>query len=72
MTGLVRADHPPTKRRRNPNVWKAVENKAFQHLAQAYERPDCVRGYGFTAFHVFNNLTNHSYRTALLNGVAPR
>ena len=63
-------DDPPSKRGGNPDVWKAVENKEPQHLAWAYERPDGGRGYGFTGFHVFNNLTNDSYRTALLNGVA--
>ena len=41
-----------------------------QVLAWAYDRPSGGRGFGFTGFHVFANLTNDSFRTTLLNGIA--
>ena len=41
-----------------------------QVLAWAYDRPNGGRGFGFTGFHVFANLTNDSFRTTLLNGIA--
>lgn len=54
----------------NPDVIKAVQAHEPQHLAWAFERPDHGRGFGFTGFHQFANLTNDSFRTTLLNGVA--
>ena len=33
-------------------------------------RKDGGRGFGFTGFHLYNNLENDSFRTTLLNGVA--
>lgn len=66
----VHSKDTPTIRSGNPDVWRAVQNQEPQHLAWAYERPDCGRGYGFTGFHTFANLGNASFRTALLNGVA--
>jgi hypothetical protein len=54
----------------NADVLKSVENKEPQALAWAYTRPSGGRGFGFTGFHVYNNLANDSFRTTLLNGVA--
>lgn len=54
----------------NEEVLRAVKAGEPQHLAWAFERPDSGRGYGFTGFHNFANLTNDSFRTALLNGIA--
>jgi type 1 glutamine amidotransferase len=54
----------------NADVLKAVEAGEPQHLAWAYERPGGGRGFGFTGFHTFANMTNDSFRTTLLNGVA--
>ena len=59
-----------TDRGGNADVLKAVQAKEPQHLAWAYNRKDGGRGFGFTGFHVFNNLTNDDFRTTLLNGVA--
>ena len=39
-------------------------------MAWAYDRKDGGRGFGFTGFHVYNNLANDSFRTTLLNAVA--
>jgi hypothetical protein len=41
-----------------------------QHVAWAYVRPDGGRGFGFTGYHNYNNLTNDSFRTLLLNAAA--
>lgn len=54
----------------NADVFKAVSAGEPQHLAWAYDRPGGGRGFGFTGFHDFYNLTNDSFRTTLLNGVA--
>jgi hypothetical protein len=66
----VHSKDNPTPRGGNPDVWRAVQAGAPQHLAWAYERPDGGRGYGFTGYHVFANLGDDSFRTALLNGAA--
>jgi type 1 glutamine amidotransferase len=41
-----------------------------QHVAWAYERPSGGRGFGFTGYHNYSNLTNDSFRTLLLNAAA--
>ena len=41
-----------------------------QHLAWAYVRPDGGRGFGFTGYHNYSNLTNDSFRTLLFNAAA--
>jgi hypothetical protein len=61
---------PPTDRGGNADVLKSVQNKEPQVMAWAYDRKDGGRGFGFTGFHVYNNLANDSFRTTLLNGVA--
>jgi len=60
----------PTDRGGNADVLKAVQNEKPQALAWAYTRKDGGRGFGFTGFHIYNNLANDSFRTTLLNGVA--
>ncbi|HWE02121.1 MAG TPA: ThuA domain-containing protein [Tepidisphaeraceae bacterium] len=60
----------PSERGGNPDVLKSVQNKEPQVMAWAYTRKDGGRGFGFTGYHVFNNLANDSFRTTLLNGVA--
>ena len=60
----------PSERGGNPDVLKSVQNKEPQVMAWAYTRPDGGRGFGFTGYHVFNNLANDSFRTTLLNGAA--
>lgn len=60
----------PSERGGNPDVLKAVEAGEPQHLAWAYTRPGGGRGFGFTGFHDYYNLTNDSFRTLLLNGIA--
>lgn len=60
----------PSERGGNPDVLKAVQNKEPQVMAWAYTRKDGGRGFGFTGFHVYNNLANDDFRTVLLNGVA--
>ena len=60
----------PSDRGGNAEVLKAVTAGEPQHLAWAYDRPGGGRGFGFTGFHNFSNLTNDSFRTTLLNGVA--
>ena len=60
----------PSDRGGNADVLKAVEAGEPQHLAWAYERPGGGRGFGFTGFHNFVNMTNDSFRTTLLNGAA--
>ncbi len=54
----------------NPAVYEAVKAGKAQHLAWAYERPGGGRGFGFTGYHNFNNLTNDSFRTLLANAAA--
>lgn len=54
----------------NPDVFKAVSEGKPQHMAWAYTRPDGGRGFGFTGFHRFANLSNDSFRTLMLNGAA--
>ena len=41
-----------------------------QHVAWAFVRPDGSRGFGFTGYHNYSNLTNDSFRTLLLNAAA--
>lgn len=60
----------PSERGGNADVLKAVEAGELQHLAWAYQRPEGGHGFGFTGFHDYYNLTNDSFRTLLLNGVA--
>ena len=60
----------PSPRGGNEDVQNAVQAGEPQHLAWAFERPNGGRGFGFTGFHNFVNLTNDSFRTTLLNGVA--
>jgi hypothetical protein len=60
----------PSDRGGNADVLKSVQNKEPQVMAWAYERKDAGRGFGFTGFHVYDNLLNDSYRTTLLNAVA--
>ena len=54
----------------NAEVLKAVEAGEPQHLAWAYQKPGGGRGFGFTGFHDYYNLTNDGFRTLLLNAVA--
>ncbi len=54
----------------NPAVYEAVKAGKAQHLAWAYERPSGGRGFGFTGYHNYSNLTNDSFRTLLLNAAA--
>jgi len=54
----------------NADVLAEVVAHKPQVLAWAYERPNGGRGFGFTGFHVFANLTNDNFRTTLLNGIA--
>ena len=54
----------------NPDVLADVKAGRPQHLAWAFERPKGGRGFGFTGFHFFANMTNDSFRTTMLNGVA--
>jgi hypothetical protein len=54
----------------NPTVYKEVAAGAPQHMAWAYDRPDGGRGFGFTGYHVYDNLKNDSFRTILLNAAA--
>ncbi len=59
-----------TPRGGNPAVFEAVKKGEPQHLAWAYVRPDGGRGFGFTGYHNYSNLTNDSFRTLLLNAAA--
>ncbi|MBL9146580.1 MAG: NPCBM/NEW2 domain-containing protein [Verrucomicrobiaceae bacterium] len=54
----------------NPDVLADVKAGKPQHLAWAFDRPKGGRGFGFTGFHFFANMTNDSFRTTMLNGVA--
>jgi hypothetical protein len=54
----------------NEAVYDEVKAGKRQHLAWAYVRPDGGRGFGFTGYHNYSNLTNDSFRTLLLNGAA--
>ena len=60
----------PSERGGNADVLKAVEAGEPQHLAWAYSRPGGGRGFGFTGFHDYYNLTNDGFRTLLLNAIA--
>jgi hypothetical protein len=60
----------PSERGGNADVFKAVQAGEPQATAWAYERPGSGRGFGFTGFHDYYNLTNDSFRTLLLNAVA--
>ncbi len=60
----------PSDRGGNEEVLRAVKAGEPQHLAWAFDRLNGGRGYGFTGFHNFANLSNDSFRTALLNGIA--
>ncbi len=60
----------PSPRGGNEAVFEAVQAKKAQHLAWAYVRPDGGRGFGFTGYHNYDNLTNDSFRTLLLNAAA--
>jgi hypothetical protein len=54
----------------NPFVYDEVKSGKPQVMAWAYDRPDGGRGFGFTGYHVYDNLKNDSFRTLLLNAVA--
>lgn len=54
----------------NEAVLDEVKAGKVQHLAWAYERPDKGRGFGFTGYHNYSNLSNDSFRTLLLNAAA--
>lgn len=54
----------------NPEAYADVKAGKPQHLAWTYDRPKGGRGFGFTGFHFFANMTNDSFRTTMLNGVA--
>jgi hypothetical protein len=54
----------------NPTVYQEVAAGKPQHMAWAYVRPDGGRGFGFTGYHVYDNLRNDSFRTILLNATA--
>jgi hypothetical protein len=71
-TNLIhfKAGDKPSQRGGNLDVVKAIENKEPQALAWAYTRKDGGRGFGFTGYHMYNNLANDSFRTTLLNGAA--
>lgn len=60
----------PTERGGNAAVLQAIQSGEPQTLAWAYTRPGGGRGFGFTGFHDYYNLTNDNFRTLLLNGVA--
>lgn len=61
---------PPSDLGGNADVLRSVQNKEPQVVAWAYDRKDSGRGFGFTGFHIYNNLANDNFRTILLNGVA--
>jgi hypothetical protein len=54
----------------NQDVFDAVSAGKPQHMAWAYEREGGGRGFGFTGFHSYENLTNDSFRTLLINAAA--
>jgi hypothetical protein len=54
----------------NDAVMEEVKAGKPQHLAWAYVRPDGGRGFGFTGYHNYVNLTNDSFRTLLVNAAA--
>jgi hypothetical protein len=54
----------------NPAVFDEVKAGKPQVVAWAYVRPDGGRGFGFTGYHNYSNLTNDSFRTLLLNAAA--
>ncbi len=54
----------------NPDAFADVKAGKPQHLAWTFDRPKGGRGFGFTGFHFFANMTNDSFRTTMLNGVA--
>src|SRR5439155_84872 len=60
----------PSSHGGNEAVYEEVKAGKPQHVAWAYVRPDGGRGFGFTGFHNYSNLTNDSFRTLLLNAVA--
>lgn len=60
----------PTSHGGNADALADVMAHKPQILAWAYDRPNGGRGFGFTGFHRFSNLTNDSFRTTLLNGIA--
>jgi hypothetical protein len=59
-----------TARGGNPYVYADVAAGKPQHMAWAYVRPDGGRGFGFTGYHIYDNLRNDSFRTILLNAAA--
>ena len=60
----------PTERGGNAEVQRAVDAGEPQTLAWAYTRPGGGRGFGFTGFHDYYNLSNDGFRTLLLNATA--
>jgi trehalose utilization protein len=54
----------------NEFALESVKKGEPQHVAWAFVRPDGGRGFGFTGYHNYNNITNDSFRTLLLNAAA--
>jgi hypothetical protein len=54
----------------NEFALESVKKGEPQHLAWAFVRPDGGRGFGFTGYHNYSNITNDSFRTLLLNAAA--
>jgi hypothetical protein len=54
----------------NPDAFADVKAGKAQHFAWAFDWTKGGRGFGFTGFHFFANMTNDSFRTTMLNGVA--
>ena len=54
----------------NEAALEAVKAGRPQHVAWAFEREGGGRGFGFTGYHNYNNLTNDSFCTLLLNAAA--
>lgn len=67
---LRTASKQSSSRGGNEAVHKAVSEGKAQHMAWAYDRPDGGRGFGFTGLHRHDNLSNDSFRTVLINGIA--
>jgi hypothetical protein len=63
---LQRPDGPHSG---NPDVRRAVANKAPQHLAWCVEREDGGRGFGFTGGHFHSNWANDDLRKFILNAI---
>jgi len=58
---------PDGPRSGNPTV--RARKGMPEHVGWVYQRPDGGRGFGFTGGHDHWNWANHSFRTAVLNGI---